>query len=93
MLSINASSKKTKSYSNMIIKALDITPAQYSKRLSELSKTQHLLETTMTTKENSNIQYEHIYSQAHRKHAQTFFHNCEETNVNILKAFRRAKKR
>ena len=92
MLSINASSKKTKSYSNMIIKALDITSAQYLKRLFELSKTQHL-ETTMTTKDNSNIQYEHIYSQAHRKHAQTFFHNCEETNVNILKAFRRAKKR
>ena len=74
MLSINASSKKTKSYSNMIIKALDITSAQYSKILFELSKTQ-ILETTMTTKDNCNTQYEHIYSQAHRKHAQTFFHN------------------
>ena len=91
--SINASSKKTKSYANMIIKGLGITPAEYRKKLSELRQAQHLLETTMTNKDYANIQYEHIPSQAHRKHTQAFFRNDEANYRKYLDSVQKGEKK
>ena len=91
--SINASSNRTKYYANMIIKALDITPAQYRKKLSELRQAQHLLETTMTNKDYGNIQYEHIPSQAHRKHTKAFYRNDEDNYRKYLDSVQKGEKK
>lgn len=90
--SANASSKRTKSYANFIIKELGITPADYRKTLSKLRKEQHLLETTMTNKDYSNIQYEHIPSQAHRKHTKAFYRNDEENYSKYLESVQKGEK-
>lgn len=91
--SINASSKRTKSYANIIIKALEITPADYRKKLSELRQAQHLLETTMTNKDYANIQYEHIPSQAHRKHTKAFYRNDEANYKKYLESVQKGEKK
>ena len=91
--SINASSKKTKYYANLIIKALNISPALYRKRLADLRQEQHLLETTMTNKDYTNIQYEHIPSQAHRKHTQAFFRNDEANYRKYLDSVQKGEKK
>ena len=91
--SINASAKKTKYYANLIAKNLGMSAGDYRKKLSELRKTQHLLETTMTNKDYGNIQYDHIPSQAHRKHTKAFYRNDEGNYKKYLESVQKGEKK
>ena len=70
--SVNTSSSETRRKAAIVVKAWELKPSQYRKRLSALRKHISLLEQKMSAREWAEIQYDKLPSQAHRKHVKAF---------------------
>lgn len=68
----NASSSETRKKAYEIMKHWGMKPRQYRTRVSKLRKHIKLLEQSMSAREWSEIQYDKLPSQAHRKHIKAF---------------------
>jgi hypothetical protein len=74
----NASSKETKRLARLLTKELGMKPAEYRKMLSKLRGQIGIVETLLTQKEYSHIQYDKLPSVAGMKYRTAFFRNDEE---------------
>lgn len=68
----NTSSKDTQRKAKALYRALEMTPREYRKMLSELRKKIGLLEQNMSRKKWADIKYNQLPSQAFRKHTKAF---------------------
>ncbi len=68
----NTSSKDTQRKAKELYRALEMTPREYRKMLSDLRKKIGLLEHKMSRKEWNEVQYGKLPSQAFRKHTKAF---------------------
>lgn len=75
MPSENASSYTTKKYAKILRVGLGATPKQYRKLLSSLRATISLVETKLTEKDYSAIEYSKLPSKAGMQYRQAFFRN------------------
>jgi hypothetical protein len=82
----NASSQETKQAAQFFMKAFGMRPVEYRKRVVALRKHIKLLEQQMSAKQWSEIDYEKIPSQAHRKHVAAFNRNDEDRYTKYLEA-------
>lgn len=76
--SINTSSYKTQTLGRIICKELKINEKQYRKLLSCLRNKISIVETKISNKDYSNIDYESVPSQANLKYMKAFWRNDEE---------------
>ena len=76
--SINASSEDTKAAARKILKAIQLTPVQYRKTLSNMRRFLDVVEVKMSAKEWSEINYAKLPSQASLKNRTAFFRNDED---------------
>lgn len=86
MPSANASSKETKRLAKVLIEKLKITERQYRKMLSTLRERLHLVETSMSKKEWSQIVYEAVPARANLIYNKAFLRNDEERRRSYLES-------
>lgn len=82
--SVNSSSAESRKSALRIAKGLGLTERNYRKTLSSLRKHLDLLETKMSQKQWSEIDYSKLPTQAHRKHVKAFKRHDEERYENYL---------
>ena len=82
--SINTSSKKTIAYANKVRKGLGLNCGEYRKLLSKLRKEQHLVETSLSSKNYKSINYENIPSKAGLKYMSAFMRNDNKRYTKYL---------
>lgn len=82
--SANSSSQESRRSALRIAKGLGLTERKYRKTLSMLRKHLDLLETKMSQKLWSEIDYSKLPTQAHRKHVKAFKRHDEERYENYL---------
>lgn len=75
--SANSSSKNSRKMALNLAAALGLTERQYRQKLSKLRKHLDLLESKMSAKQWSEIDYSKLPTQAHRKHVKAFKRNDE----------------
>ena len=85
MPSINTSSKQTRKLANMLREDLLLSPRQYRKILSRLRKHLNLLETNLSKKTYSNIEYDKISPKMNQKYNDLFLKNDFERRTKYLK--------
>ena len=78
MPSENATSKTTRDLAYRTMKGLGLKPRTYRKLLSSIRKKIELVETKITEKRYSDIEYDKIPSQAGIKYKQAFYRNDED---------------
>jgi hypothetical protein len=74
----NASSKTRRKHALKLIDEMEITPRQYRKLLSNLRARLQIVETPITEREYSTINYSKIPSLAHKKYVKAFGRNDEQ---------------
>lgn len=84
MPSINTSSYKTRNYAKLFCYELDIKPRQYRKMLSKLRAHLKVVETYMSRKEWSEIDYSAVPSRANLIYNNAFLRNDEERRREYL---------
>lgn len=84
LASENASSFQTRELARKTMKHLGLTPRQYRKALSGLRKKIRIVETLMSSKQWSEIDYSKLPSQASLKYRQAFFRNDLERYQSFL---------
>lgn len=84
MPSINASSEQTKKYGKQLCKALGATEREYRKALAALRKHLDVVETKMSAKNWSEINYEAVPSRANLIYNSAFLKNDEERRREYL---------
>lgn len=82
--SVNASSEKSKRYSKIIRKGLGMTEAEYRKNLSALRKYIYVVECKMSSKNWSDINYEHVPSRANLIYKNAFLRNDYQRRCEYL---------
>lgn len=82
--SANSSSKESRKSALVIAKGLGLSERKYRQTLSKLRKHLDLLETKMSRKLWSEIDYSKLPTQAHRKHVKAFKRHDEERYENYL---------
>ena len=87
--SANASSKQTKESARKVIKGLKITERQYRKMLSSLRRYLDVVETKMSAKEWSAIDYAAVPSRANLVYNNAFLRNDETRRRNFLESLTR----
>lgn len=88
----NASSKDTKKKAEIIIKELGITESTYRKLLSKLRAKLNVVETLMTAKKWSVIDYNAVPAKANLKYNSAFLRNDEERRRAYLAALEKGDK-
>jgi len=89
MPSINASSKETRKLANYICNALNITPKEYRKMLSNLRKYIDVVEVKMSSNDWGSINYSTVPSQANLKYNSAFLRNDEERRRAYLESLKK----
>lgn len=89
--SINTSSNKTKSLGHLVRKKLGLSCVEYRKLLSKLRKEQKLVETALSTKQYSSIQYDKVPSQASLKYRLAFARNDGERYLKYIENVKNGK--
>lgn len=84
MPSENASSYKTKKYARILREAYGVRPKQYRQLLSLLRKRIDLVETKLSQKKYSEIEYDKLPSRAGMIYRDTFFRNDEDRYKEFL---------
>ena len=82
--SVNSSSKKSRESALKLAKALGMSERNYRKTLSSLRKHLDLLESKMSARQWSEIDYSKLPTQAHRKHIKAFKRHDESRYENYL---------
>lgn len=91
--SSNTSSKATRANARRLMKMLEMKESQYRKMLSQLRKHIGLLEQDMSSNNWTNIEYDKIPSQAHRKHVKAFKRHNEEAYNSYLESVKKGEKK
>lgn len=86
MPSINASSAKTKAHARKMCKALHMTKGDYRKALSSLRRHLNIVETKMSQREWSAIEYEKVPSRANLIYNNAFLRNDADRRKKYLAA-------
>ncbi len=90
----NASSRETRKEALMLAKYLGLKPSQYRKKVVALRKYyNNFLERLMSENRWSEIDYEHLPSQAHRKHVKAFQRHDSERYGRYLVDVKMGKKK
>ena len=82
--SANASSKQTKHYASIIRKAIGFSEKKYRNMLTSLRKHLNVVETKMSAKEWTDIDYEAVPAKANLVYNNAFLRNDEERRRNYL---------
>lgn len=85
----NASSKETKRIANIICEGLGLTPRNYRKMLSKLRSYLNIVETHMSKKEWSEIDYSAVPSRANLIYNSAFLRNDEERRRKYLESLQK----
>ena len=85
----NASSKETKRIANIIRESLGLTPRNYRKMLSKLRSYLNIVETHMSKKEWSEIDYATVPSRANLIYNSAFLRNDEERRRKYLESLQK----
>ena len=85
----NASSKETKKIANIICEGLGLTPRNYRKMLSKLRSYLNIVETHMSKKEWSEIDYSTVPSRANLIYNSAFLRNDEERRRKYLESLQK----
>lgn len=87
--SANASSKNTRGLAKKIIKLFETNEKDYRKLLSKIRAKLNLIETKMSNRKFSLIDYAHIPSKAGMKYRQSFFRNDEKRYTEFLESLKK----
>lgn len=82
--SVNSSSRKSREQALKLAKAMGLSERNYRKKLSALRKHLDLLESKMSSRQWSEIDYGKLPTQAHRKHVKAFKRHDETRYENYL---------
>ena len=91
--SCNASSKETKKLAKKIVNLIGTNERDYRKTLSSLRGRIKLLETTMSEKRWSDIEYDKLPSKAGMKYKQAFFRNDGERYKDFIDSLSKGEKK
>ena len=93
LASENASSKQTKELATKTRIGLKMTSKQYRKMLSSLRKKIKIIETLITNKDYSSIEYDKVPSQAGLKYKSCFWENDRERYSKFLESVNKGEKK
>ena len=89
--SVNASSKQTRTYANIIIRYLHCTAAEYRKTLAALRRYTNVLEVKMSAGQWGDIVYEEVPSKANLAYNKAFLRNDNDRRSAYLAALQAGK--
>lgn len=89
MPSANTSSNETKRYAHILMEGIGIGEREYRKMLSALRKHLNIVETAMSSKEWSSIDYSTVPSRANLMYNKAFLRNDEERRREFLESLKK----